>query len=373
MVSRIAVIGAGWYGCHVSSSLKALGFDVKIFDQHSRPLNEASGNNQFRLHLGFHYPRHHGTRVQSRDGFSRFMERYPGLSREVPENIYAVPTEESLIDFQTYRLIMTSTGIDFREETKASIPIHKISGMMQTKERVLLIEQARRYFKEALGDSLVLDHKVASVEDDVDCIRVDGESFDLLIDASWGRYMGLPMPFFYEPTMLLYYETNQAFPAVTFVDGPLCSIYPTEDSNIYTLSSVPHTPLGQVHSAQEAKKILDSVNSDLVAAKVKAMEDQISYYLPTFREQFRFVGPQLAIKAKPIGNFDDRSCSVFRRGRIFHIMSGKIDTIFFAMERILSVIETSRQFGATSLSSPLRKDIMARANDIGHVGLGGSI
>jgi L-2-hydroxyglutarate oxidase LhgO len=85
MVSKVAIIGAGWYGCHIGSSLKTLGFDVTVFEQHARPLHEASGNNQFRLHLGFHYPRHHGTRVQSRDGFMRFMERYPYLSREVTE------------------------------------------------------------------------------------------------------------------------------------------------------------------------------------------------------------------------------------------------------------------------------------------------
>ena len=83
MVSRVAIIGAGWYGCHLGSSLKALGFDVRVFEQHHRPLHEASGNNQFRLHLGFHYPRHHGTRVQSRDGFARFMERYPQVNVQV--------------------------------------------------------------------------------------------------------------------------------------------------------------------------------------------------------------------------------------------------------------------------------------------------
>ena len=151
MVSKVAIIGAGWYGCHLGSSLKTLGFDVTVFEQHARPLHEASGNNQFRLHLGFHYPRHHGTRVQSRDGFMRFMERYPYLSRDIPENIYAVPRAESLIDFSTYRLIMTSTGIDFRETSETSVPIREIAGLMHTGERVLLIEQSRRYFQEVLG------------------------------------------------------------------------------------------------------------------------------------------------------------------------------------------------------------------------------
>ena len=119
-------------------------------------------------------------------------------------------------------------------------------------------------------------------------------------------------------------------------------------------------PLARVNSAAEAQAIRDGASSETVAVKIKAMEEQVSRYLPTFRESFRFVGPQLAIKTKPVGNFDDRSCSVFRRGRVFHVMSGKIDTIFFAMERILAFIESSRERSFSPLASPLRRDIVSR-------------
>ncbi|NHO34350.1 FAD-dependent oxidoreductase [Acetobacter fallax] len=360
MVSRIAIVGGGWYGCHIASSLKALGFHVRLFERHKRLLHEASGNNQFRLHLGFHYPRHHGTRVQSRDGFMRFVERYPLLSREIPENIYAVPRVDSLIDFATYRLIMTSTGIDFREQTEASIPILGAEGQILTGERVLLIDQSRRYFTEVLGDSLVLGHEVTSIVQGADGVTVEGEPYDLLVDATWGQQLDIPLKHFFEPTLLLYYETAQEFPACTFVDGPLCSVYPTEDPTIYTLSSVPHTPLARVGSAAEACRIRDAVDGATVEHKRHLMEEQISRYLPTFRDSFRFIGPQLSIKTKPVGNVDDRSCSVFRDGRIFHVMSGKIDTIFFAMERIVSFLESKNSQNFLSASTPLKEEILTR-------------
>lgn len=357
MATSIAIIGAGWYGCHIGMSLRAIGFDVTVFDRHPRPLHEASGNNQFRLHQGFHYPRHHGTRVQSRDGFLRFQERYPNLSREIGENIYAVPREDSLIDFSTYRLIMTASGIDFRETRETSIGLRGVDGLMLVGERVLLIDQARRYFAEHLGDSLVLGHEVQSVESLPDRVMVDGKRFDLLVDATWGHQHAVPMRFFYEPTILLYYEAETEFPAVTFVDGPLCSIYPTEDPSLYTLSSVPHTPLGRAETPAAARAIRDGVDGETVAAKVAAMQEQIERYIPDFAGHFRFVGPQFAIKTKPIGRFDDRSCYVFRKGRMFHVMSGKIDTIFFAVERILSFIESGQVDNGTSFSSSLRQDI----------------
>ena len=357
MTRSVAVIGAGWYGCHIATSLAALGFEVTVFEQHRRPLHEASGNNQFRLHLGFHYPRHHGTRVQSRDGFMRFMERYQHLSREVPENIYAVPREESLIDFATYRLIMTSSGIDFREVRETSISLREVDGVLLAGERVLLIERARRYFLARLGDALRLGARVDAIEDEVDGVYVNGERYDLAIDATWGHCRGLPMRSYYEPTILLYYETDVPFPAVTLVDGPLCSIYPTEDPSIYTLSSVLHTPLGRAVSATDARALRDGASTALIEQKRDAMEAQISRYIPGFRDRFRFVGPQLSIKTKPFGSFDDRSCYVFRRGRVFSVMSGKIDTIFFATERILSSLEAGQPSEPDLIGSPIRRDI----------------
>jgi hypothetical protein len=331
--------------------------EVDVFEQHSRPLHEASGNNQFRLHMGFHYPRHHGTRVQSRDGFMRFVERYPQLSREIKENIYAVPREDSLIDFATYRLIMTSTGIDFREVRDTSVLLRGVDGVLLVGERVLLVERARRFFIEQLGSSLHLGTRIDEVEDRADGVYVGGARYDVLVDATWGHRAGVPMHFFYEPTMLLYYETDDHFPAVTLVDGPLCSVYPTEDPGLYTLSSVTHTPIGRTDSAAEARRIRDTVSSAMVSEKVASMEDQISRYLPEFRDRFRFVGPQLAVKTKPIGNFDDRSCYVFRRGRTFSVMSGKIDTVFVATDRILAAIEAGQVNNGGDIQSMLRQEI----------------
>lgn len=339
MAHRFGIIGGGWYGCHIATSLRSLGFDVRVFDGASRLLDSASGNNQFRLHLGFHYARHYGTRMQSRDGFSRFVERYPGLSRAVEDNIYAVSRGDSLIDFLTYKLIMTSSGIEFSEMAAPPPELVNVEGCLRTPERVLLLAKARSYFRERLDGVLELGHTVGRIEPRGEQVYVDGSSFDFVIDATWGHLTRPPIDLFYEPTLLLYYEANGPFPAVTLVDGPLCSVYPTEDPSLYTLSSVTHTPLGRYATSTEARAALAAVTPELVAEKVARMEAEILRYVPTFRDVFRFLGPQLAIKTKPIGSFDDRSCHVFRDGRIFSVMSGKIDTVFFAVERILTMLE----------------------------------
>ncbi|TWF57159.1 FAD-dependent oxidoreductase [Neorhizobium alkalisoli] len=357
MPFKIAVIGAGWYGCHISSSLASLGFKVMVFDRAQRPLHEASGNNQFRLHLGFHYARHQGTRQQSRDGFLRFIERYPTLSAPIEENIYAVPHGDSLIDFQTYKLIMASSGIDF-VELKSSPHIHDVEGALSTSERVLLISRARNYFMERLGSALILDTPVTSIVQHQDHVEVEGIKFDYLIDASWGQVRTMPLDIFYEPTMLLYYEAKEKFPAITFVDGPLCSVYPTEDPSIFTLSSVPHTPLGSFSDAREARGALTSVTNDLIGQKRRLMEEQIAKNVPQFRDVFSFAGVQLSMKTKPVGRSDDRSCYVYQDNRIISVMSGKIDTVFFATERILSMLEAQNSQGAIPVENTIRGDIV---------------
>lgn len=351
------IIGGGWYGCHIATSLRTLGFRVKLFEQHPRLLHEASGNNQFRLHMGFHYARHSDTRTQSRDGFLRFVERYPGLSRSVPCNIYAVPMRDSLLDYGTYRTIMASSGIHFTEEAPPGIGLTNVDGIMCVSERVLLLTKARAYFERELWSALELCRKVLDVEDTGDGVLIDGERFDFAVDATWGHYCKPGSQVVYEPTLLLYYEGPQDFPAVTLVDGPLCSVYPTEVPGLFTLSSVPHTPLGQFATAAEARAVRDGTGAARIAVKRALMEEQIVRYLPSFPELFRYVGPQLAIKTKPIGAHDDRSCHVSRSGRVFSVMSGKIDTVFFATERILSLIGSAQAAVSENLLSSLCDDI----------------
>ncbi|GJE80319.1 FAD-dependent oxidoreductase [Methylorubrum thiocyanatum] len=365
MSQRIAIIGGGWYGCHIASSMIALGFTVRLYEQNERLLHEASGNNQFRLHLGFHYPRHAGTRIQSRDGFSRFIERYGDLSKPISENIYAVPKDTSLIDFDTYKLIMTATGIPYRSVDRCSLGLTNIDGMIRAEERVILIDKARYYFQHHLRHVISMSVQIKSIEQFAKYILVNGERFDYVIDATWGHFGRNIVSTYYEPTLLLYFEAAAGLPAVTFVDGPLYSIYPTEVETIYTLSSVPHTPLGRFSRSEEARSVRDRVNSEQIEAKRSLMIEQAQENVPEFLDIYKFIGPQISIKTKPIGNSDDRSCYVGRDGRVFTVMSGKIDTIFFATERILSMIEADQDESAADVPSSLPASIRAKVESIG--------
>lgn len=358
MPYSVAIVGGGWYGCHIALSLHNLGFEVQLYEKSGRLLNDASGNNQFRLHMGFHYARHQQTRQQSRDGYFRFLERYPELSAPIAQNVYAIPHGQSLIDFPTYKLIMSSSGMDFVESAQPIPGLVDIEGALLVPERVILLSEARALFSQRLASIMTLDTAIETIEEREDEVVVNGRGFDFVIDATWGHLTRPAIDCIYEPTMLLYYEAADRFPAITLVDGPLCSVYPTEDPHVYTLSSVPHTPLGQVRDPAAAIALRDGVTGETVQAKRAAMEAQIMRNLPGFRDHFGFLGIQLSIKTKPTGAADDRSCYVERRGRRFIVMSGKIDTIFHATERILGEIATGRLDTHRPSEALIRNDIL---------------
>ena len=123
------------------------------------------------------------------------------------------------------------------------------------------------------------------------------------------------------------------------------------------MSSVPHTPIGNFPTSEEAIARKDSINTEQVLSKVASMEAQISNYIPDFKDRFEFVAPQLSIKTKPVGSYDDRSCHVFKQDRVFSVMSGKIDTVFFATERILSMLESLESSYFAKTPSVLKQDL----------------
>ena len=320
---RVAIIGGGWYGCHTAATLLDAGHDVVLFERNARLLHEASGNNQYRLHHGYHYPRNYYTRRQSVEGFARFLEVYPHLTRRVDQNIYAVPRQDSLLDFRTYCTIMRASALHAKEIVAPEFLVNT-EGRIETDERVVLTTKAREYFTRRLETAARLQTTVPPPKENGE---VEGERFDWVVDATWGAFKNLPVDIVYQPTLLLYYEALQPFPAITFVDGPLCSIYPTEDPAIFTLSSVLHTPICS-----------QSISGGHMESKREAMETQIARYIPGFLDIFRYVGPQFSRKTKPVGASDDRAARVFQNGRAISILSGKIDGIFYAADKVMGII-----------------------------------
>ncbi len=75
---------------------------------------------------------------------------------------------------------------------------------------------------------------------------------------------------------------------MTIIDGDFASLYSyvCDDENVFTLTSVKDTPLGQYETWAECSKSIKEITNNLLEMKKEIFVDLISVYVPYFREQF---------------------------------------------------------------------------------------
>ena len=144
----VAVIGGGWYGCHLALTLKARGFDVTLLEKENRLFQGASGKNQFRLHAGFHYPRSHLTREQIQSGLKEFNRRLPQFVRKLDTCIYAISSTASLLDMGTYINVFKSENIPYEHVYAETYGLSNVEGAVHAStEEVFYVDAPRNYYE----------------------------------------------------------------------------------------------------------------------------------------------------------------------------------------------------------------------------------
>jgi len=347
---RIAIAGAGWFGCHIAETLLEHQHEVTVFESRSSIFAGASGNNTNRLHLGFHYPRSKITREQSKQGYWRFLEKYPTLSRPAPYNLYAIARQESFVDFPTYLQIMDVTGLTYNECDPAAFGLENVAGSLDCPERVIDSRGAQGVFASRLAGCLRLSEPVSDLHLGKDSVRVNGGQYDLFVDCTYQSLLpNRKWDLAFEPCITLVYEGPDDHGGITVMDGPFFTIYPDND-NLFTVYSVTHTPRGRFHSPQQAFKVLSSVGDSDVARVRTAMEIQIARHYPTFKDRFRFAGVRMTVRTRTRDMADARASVVEQQDRGIQVLSGKIDSIFFVADEILKCVEAHEPSRAAALN-----------------------
>ena len=99
---KIAIIGAGIFGCTLALILNKK-FDIYLFEKRNDILNGVSKMNQFRFHLGFHYPRSSKTINEVQNQHKDFLKFYGTNIYGHSKNYYSVPKDNTKINFQNFR------------------------------------------------------------------------------------------------------------------------------------------------------------------------------------------------------------------------------------------------------------------------------
>ncbi|MFY9287993.1 MAG: FAD-dependent oxidoreductase [Alphaproteobacteria bacterium] len=339
---KIGIIGAGWYGCHLASTLIRHKHEVVLYEAGDEVLQRASSLNQARLHAGYHYPRSFATRTETAECFKRFCYTYPQFTKAIDNNIYAVSIVHSVMDFRTYTQIMGNLGLQFTEVNPGSFGLTNIEGALATEERGLDFDIARKYFRENLGSALHLGQRITGIRETPKQVEINGECYDVVINCTWCSLdTGTTVPgLFFEPTTLFYYEATEPFyGALTTMDGNCFSVYPYQN-NIYTLSHVKYTPRGQFNNFNAAHAVNENMTKAYFDAIRQQILNEVIYEFPSFLDRFRYLDVQKSIKTKYPNERASRETIVTRHDRVINVLSGKIDTIFVAEDIVLNTVQT---------------------------------
>lgn len=326
---KIRVLGAGFYGCHLSAAFLKAGHEVELHEIADRIFAGASGAIPARLHCGAHYPRSRLTRAMCQEHHTAFMAQYGHLTSSVPVNIYAVAAHDSLVDFENYRQVLKGEIEFVTVEKPEEFGLQNVEGAILTGERHVIIDRARKHFQDALGDSLKLNTPFTDV---------DNPSWDFTFDATFcaNGNAGVDR---YEPCVTALLE-GPADKAITIMDGPFPSIYPwNEQQCLSSLTSAKLTPLAKCGTYAEASSVLRDTPAAYIEARAGEMLEQMAYFWPEAKDRYRVAECKLSIRAMPRSGADARLVDIVRVGdRALRVRAGKIDAILHAEQMIKEMI-----------------------------------
>lgn len=345
---NIGVIGAGWYGCHLASFLLKKGHDVTVFEKDG-VFAGASGHNQDRVHLGFHYPRSAKTRAEIRHCHDRFVDAYPTVG--IVDNVYAVAVDSS-IDFETYKAICRCSDLSYRHAEPEKYGLVGVEGCVLTRERVVDTRSVVEMFRREVG-RLVRTVEIEGVHQLGDRVglRAGGTqyNFDAVVNCTNLRTAAPALPVYYEAALVMEADGPKGHPSLTVMDGPFPTILATPTPGKYTVSHVTCTSLAKMDTFAKAQEVLDSTKWEDVADKFAF---HVSRYYPAFGRNFTFTGARAAVRTKPVNGTDSRECITNAAGRVMTVSCGKFMSVFIAEERVEkwlhSLSDTPASSGPTS-------------------------
>jgi hypothetical protein len=333
---NILVIGAGWYGCHLSKYLMDKGHKVTIVDKTNTIFSGASSKNQNRLHLGFHYPRARDTIKECQSGFYKFKELYGSLLEPITNNYYFISKYGSKITMAEYVKIFEPT--DFVECSLKDMPLSITNvndTVLRVNEEYINPKKSIEYFKKYLMPffySIDSPQTFSSVKAIVDYVPV---SFDYIINCSFNHLEPIEYDHYELYVSFLYkIDTDDIF-AYTIMDGEFFSIYPYDiEQCIYTVTSVKH---GVLLSIRDSSIDYSNMDTEIMERK-QIVDNEIKEYINDWSNKAVYVDYFLSWKTKPKTMTDDRSLQYKIADNVISFYGGKITGIFHAQDILEGVI-----------------------------------
>ena len=345
---KIAIIGAGLYGSYFAYMLsKNKKLNIDLFDKENKILNSTAKKNQYRLHIGYHYPRSKETIIQTMKGYNLFKKQFRKFLYFPKKNYYLVHNK-SKINFKEYMKIFKSYNLNFKEVGKNQFSKYmysnQISGCLNTDEGVILIENLISYLTKKLEKKVNIYkgteiNKIDSLNGIIFSDKKKINNYDVIINTTYENpNLGLNNKKFklkFELTAIV--KIIKPFKeqlGLTIMDGPFVSLYP-QNQKESTISSVKYTP---VFKSKSFKKINDKLK---ILNKSKIKENIINHSLKFLKLKKSKLKPKLILshKVKLMNDKNDtRASAIINENKLISVLCGKIDAapvIYYKIQKII--------------------------------------
>lgn len=369
---KVAIIGAGWYGCHVALELKKNGFDVEIYEKNAHIFSETSGRFGIRLHRGPHYPRSKKTRLVCHDNFDAFLSLYPELIEDHSLSIYAL----GILDAHNYPPKVSKDVFNAVCEEVSSAqkfppdasPLTNVQSSYNLDEPSIAIgERLRNYFEKKLSDARIpiyLNQEIQSIVPGENCAYivdaqgseqtfnyiVNATSYKALVPSNSTLQLPIDVSVCYQPTIGLKYRdryhTGKPFSLIV-MDGWFPCLMPTVTSDnfdgTYIMTHGCYTIMASCQTAELAQDLLDNYDDMFINDGPRQQcESDMERYWPGFTERFEYIGWQASVLAKPKTVSEFRAAITYGQGNTIHIIPGKVANVLNASRETLQILQNHR-------------------------------
>ena len=326
---KIAIIGAGIYGCHLALVLKNKKYDVDLYDMSDDIFSGASTHNSFRIHKGYHYPRSGKTREMCMRDEAAFIKNYAHLTspgKYNPKLFCIADDHRTLMDYKTMKIIMSGSGLPFEERSLKEITNMGFANIEQgflVHEAILMVDKAKKWFKKRLREQGVNIKLNTFIRDVVpvheEKINVLGLDYDFVLNCTYNQGLqhdSKKYDHFFDLCFSLILVSKNKKEETTvksfgIFDGAYPSLEPFgyeeipeqynryRDRKLFQLFHVKHTSVKKYVNINAVRTALKNGLSgpELLDISQKIIDDTL-YFYPKFHDELQVIGHNLSIKNK---------------------------------------------------------------------------
>lgn len=257
---KIAVIGGGIYGTSCAAQLAKLG-EVTLFESNDKFITQASYNNQWRHHAGFHYARSDETIYQINRSKEAFESVYEAAIDRSVDSYFCTAKSAEIITKERYLSACKSHDLPFEIKNPPTdfLNLDNVSLSILTNESIYNLEKLREIATKRIVNNqniemrlntLVTSGKIADDGQKMLMFKDESgkhsEAFDYVVNTTyagrnlfskWFGFAKAPLRYdLFELPVVEIPGTGKV--SVTVLDGPFCALISNAEDGMFSLSHI---------------------------------------------------------------------------------------------------------------------------------------